>query len=102
MPTSSITKDFLVKDPEAYMELLQEIEDAAKQKESHKMKYKIEIWQWQSMRDIFESDNIEDIVEWYESEWKDCFEMGYCSFGVYENDRRLSFDEEWDLGFHKL
>ena len=27
MPTSSITKDFVVKDPEAYMKLLQEIED---------------------------------------------------------------------------
>lgn len=27
MPTSSITKDFVVKDHEAYMKLLQEIED---------------------------------------------------------------------------
>ena len=38
MPTSSITKDFFVKDPEAYMKLLQEIEGEAKgdkQEESH-------------------------------------------------------------------
>ena len=65
------------------------------------MKYKIEIWQWGSISETFKSDNIEDVVEWYESEWMGCYEMGYCVFIVYENDRQLSFEEEYDLGFYK-
>lgn len=65
------------------------------------MKYKIEIWQWGSIRETFESDNIEDVVEWYETEWMDCYEIGHCVFIVYENDRQLSFEEEYDLGFYK-
>jgi ligand-binding sensor protein len=32
MPTSSITKDFVAKDPDAYLKLLKEIEDVQKAK----------------------------------------------------------------------
>lgn len=64
------------------------------------MKYKIEIWQWHSLTTTFESDNIEDVMDWYKAEWWYCYEMGNCSFSVYENDRELSFEEEAKLGFH--
>lgn len=64
------------------------------------MKYKIEIWQWHSLTTTFESDNIEDVVDWYKAEWWWIYEMGDCSFSVYENDRELSFEEEAKLGFH--
>ena len=63
------------------------------------MKYKIEIWQWHALSKTYESNNIKDVVEWYKLHWKDCYEQGYCTFCVYENDRQLSFSEEDNLGF---
>lgn len=33
-------------------------------------KYKIEIWQYHSIVDTFESDNINEILEWYKEEWQ--------------------------------
>ena len=66
------------------------------------MKYKIEIWQYHSLSEIFESDNIDEVVRWYRSEWQYCYESGGCCFEVYEYGRQLSFEEEWDLGFHTL
>ena len=64
------------------------------------MKYKIEIWQWQNITETFESDNIEDILEWYRVSWWWIYESGGCSFTVYENGRELSFEEENELGFY--
>lgn len=64
------------------------------------VKYKIEIWQWHSITEVFESDDIKDVIEWYGLNWKYFFEMGYCAFNVYENGRELSFEEENNLGFH--
>lgn len=64
------------------------------------MKYKIEIWQWHSISETYESDNIEDILDWYKSNWLYCYEIGQCTFCVYENERELSFEEENSFGFH--
>ena len=64
------------------------------------MKYKIEIWQYQSMTEFYESENIEYIVTWYKSNWESCWEMGECAFDVYKNGEQLSFDEEYELGFY--
>ena len=64
------------------------------------MKYKIEIWQYGSITEIYESENIEDIVAWYKSNWEMCWDMGGCAFEVYENGKQLSFDEEYELGFY--
>ena len=63
------------------------------------MKYKIEIWQYCSLSGLYESDDIEDIVKWYKSEWQDCYDDGGCTFEVYEYGRKLSFEESFDLGF---
>lgn len=62
------------------------------------MKYKIDIWQWGSITETYESDNIEDIVEFWKGEWFDCYDHGYCTFYVYEDDEELSFDEVYELG----
>lgn len=64
------------------------------------MKYKIEIWQYFNMTEFFESDNIQDILDWYKENWWGCYEIGGCSFTIYENDRELSFEEEYELGFY--
>ena len=63
------------------------------------MKYKIEIWHYCSLADFFESDDIKEVVKWYRSEWKTCYDDGNCCFEVYEYGRQLSFDEVWELGF---
>ena len=63
------------------------------------MKYKIEIWQYHSLVETYESDNIEDILVWYESNWKWPYELGDCAFEIYKDGRNLSFEEENELGF---
>ena len=64
------------------------------------MKYKIEIWQYHNITEIYESDNIEDILHWYKVNWWWLYELGNCSFSVYKDKEELSFEEEYRLGFH--
>ena len=64
------------------------------------MKYKIEIWQYQDITATYESDNIQDILSWYRSNWYHSYVMGFCSFSVHENERELSFEEEYEFGFY--
>lgn len=65
------------------------------------MKYKIEIWQWRSIADTYESDNVKDVVDWYKTNWQGLYESGNCSFIVYECGRELSFEETFELGFYE-
>lgn len=62
-------------------------------------KYKIEIWQYHSIVDTFESDNINEILEWYKEKWQPAYRYGACAFYVYKNNKRLDFNEEDKLGF---
>lgn len=64
------------------------------------MRYKIEIWQWHSITETYESDNIENILEWYKVHWRWTYELGNCAFTIYKNNEELSWDEEYELGFH--
>lgn len=64
------------------------------------MKYRIEIWQYQNLAESYESDDIEDILKWYKTKWWWVYELGNCSFEVYENNRELSFEEGNKLGFY--
>ena len=64
------------------------------------MKYKIEIWQYHIIAETYESDDLTDILSWFRSEWLSAYDMGYCSFNVYEDGRELSFDELYGLGFY--
>lgn len=64
------------------------------------MKYKIEIWQYHSVVETYESDDIEDVLQWYRCYWWWAHELGDCSFDVYKDGRILSWNEEYKLGFH--
>ena len=64
------------------------------------MKYKIEIWQYHSITETYESDDIKDVLLWYRLHWQYAYDMGYCSFDVYEDGRELSFEEGNELGFY--
>lgn len=65
------------------------------------MKYKIEIWQFHSLVETFESDNVNKVLEWYRAEWKMAYDYGQCTFYLYENGKMLDFDTKYDLGFFK-
>lgn len=62
--------------------------------------YKIEIWQRGSLSDVYEADDIQDILAWFKWGWYITYDNGDCSFGVYKNGIRLSFDELNKLGFY--
>ena len=64
------------------------------------MKYRIEIWQYQNITETYESDSIENILEWYKVNWWWVYEIGGCSFHVYKDDEEISWREEYKLGFH--
>lgn len=64
------------------------------------MKVKIEIWQYHNVVDEYESDNIEEILNWFRKHWRCCYNDGGCSFEVYQNGKRLSFHELCELGFN--
>ena len=61
------------------------------------MKYKIEIWRYHSVIATYESDNIEDIAEWFKSRWYDAYDNGMCSLEVYRDGEDLSWDEMFEL-----
>ncbi len=64
------------------------------------MKYRIEIWQYHTITETYESYIIEDILQWYKSHWYWSYELGDCTFYVYKDGVKISFDEEYKLGFH--
>lgn len=64
------------------------------------MKYRIEIWQHHDITETYESNNIEDILKWYKIYWWWIYELGDCSFSVYEDNEVLSFGEKNRLGFY--
>lgn len=64
------------------------------------MKYKIEIWQYHEIVETYENEDIKEILKWYKEEWQYTFDMGGCAFYIYENDRRMDFDEKYKLGFY--
>lgn len=63
------------------------------------MKYRIDIWQYGNIADSYESDNIEEVVNWYKENWVDAYEYGLCSMDVYEQRRDIPFEEAVKLGF---
>lgn len=61
--------------------------------------YKIEIWIFGSIADTYESDNVEEVLKWFNRHWRNCYDNGGCAIEVYQNDKRLSFYEVYNLGF---
>lgn len=64
------------------------------------MKYKIVIWCWREIKDFYESEDLQDVRDWFLRNWYTSYDNGFCAFDVYEGDRQLSFEEEYDLGFY--
>lgn len=64
------------------------------------MKYKIVIWCWRAIKDFYESEDLQDVRDWFLRNWYASYDNGFCAFYVYEGDRELSFEEEYDLGFY--
>lgn len=65
------------------------------------MKYKIIIYRYHSIQDSYESNSITDILKWYQDNWQCMHERGECAFDVYEDDRILTFEEKYKLGFYE-
>lgn len=63
--------------------------------------YKIEIWQHRSIVEVYESDDIQNIIAWYKWYWAGTYEEYECAFCVYKNGIELSYAELWNLGFIK-
>jgi hypothetical protein len=63
--------------------------------------YKIEIWQRQSLVEVYEQDDIQNILAWFKWYWYGEYDCGGCTFVVYKNGIEMTFDELWELGFIK-
>ena len=62
--------------------------------------YRIEIWQYRSLSEVYLADDIQDILAWYKFYWYDACDNGHASFNVYKNGVELSYDELDNLGFY--
>lgn len=63
--------------------------------------YKIEIWKYQNLEEVYEAEDIQDILAWYKWYWHNAYEMGNCAFSVYKNGVECPTEELWELGFYK-
>lgn len=61
------------------------------------MKYKAEIWRYHGIIDTCESDNIDDIREWFKFEWYASYDNGMCSLTIYRDGEEMSWDEMFEL-----
>lgn len=61
------------------------------------MKYKAEIWHYRSIIDTCESDDVEDIKEWFKFEWGISYDNGMCYLEVYRDGEVLDWDEKFEL-----
>lgn len=62
--------------------------------------YKIEIWQHRSIVEVYEDDDIQNILAWFKWYWFAANEEGKCAIVVYKNGIELSFEELWEFGFY--
>ena len=63
--------------------------------------YKIEIWKLGNLLEVYESEDIQNILTWYKWYWYESYEYGLCVFHVYKNGIEIELDELWELGFFK-
>ena len=46
------------------------------------------------------SNSITNILKWYNENYKFVYDIGGCAFNVFKNNKELSFDEKYELGFY--
>lgn len=64
--------------------------------------YKIEIWRHYSITETYESKDIKEILNWYESNYQMLYNIGGCMFYIYENGEKLSFEDTYGFGFYNI
>ena len=65
------------------------------------MKYKIIIWQYKAQVDSYESNDIKEILEYYNEKWRYVYEdLGGCYFDIFKDNKELSYNEKDKLGFY--
>jgi len=64
------------------------------------MKYRIEIWVYHNLHTKYESDDIKEVLKWYRKKWQVSYDFGNCTFYLFEDNKRLSFEETNELGFY--
>lgn len=61
--------------------------------------YKIEILQYHSIVKTYKNEDVKNVLKWYIENWQTCYDYGGCTFYLYKDDKELSFDEKFELGF---
>lgn len=61
------------------------------------MKYRIEIWQYHSISETFETDDYNKLLEWYKTNWSWIYENGGCTFYIFEDDDEIDDDRKYDF-----
>lgn len=61
--------------------------------------YRIDIWQNNNLSEVYEAEDIQDILAWYKWYWYDAYERNLCAFFVYKNGIEIEFNELYELGF---
>ena len=62
--------------------------------------YRIEIWRYHGIVDVYTSNNIKKVLTWYKKNWKDCYDYGGCTFYLYKYDDEIPFEDRYELGFY--
>lgn len=63
--------------------------------------YKIEIWVYRNLEEVYEAEDIQDILAWFKWYWSGTYEDGGCAFSVYKDGVLYPFEKLWELGFYK-
>ena len=71
--------------------------EVSDEREEKGMKYKIEIWQYHSIVETFETDSYDELLEWYKTNWSWTYENGGCAKYVYEDGETIRDDRKYDF-----
>ena len=64
-------------------------------------KWKIDIWQFGSIVETYESENIDEVLKWYKENWSLVNEYNGCAFDVFKNDEELTYEQKDEVGFYE-
>ena len=61
--------------------------------------YRIEIWRFHKIVDVYTSNSIKRVLTWYKKNWKDSYDCCGCTFYLYRYDNEIPFKDVCELGF---
>lgn len=62
--------------------------------------YRIEIWKQKELLEVFEAEDIQEILAWYKWYWYDAYSRSLYMFYVYKDGIEFQFEELEKLGFY--